>query len=316
MRTRNKTNRRINKTIKKGGKSDEFKKMNCSPLVDKATPVKGSCFTADVLELLKKSYNKHNPNNLIKTNNPIKIWKLLKHRMRTCNKEDCWLEEIEDLSVRKKLDEYIFAPDHPDDWKDNPDEWLSNFDIMDVLKQYMKKYPKFHSPPPTSIDFDSRPSDLYGECVSNEICTFNLEQQTKRGKTKFGFVFNMSPHTSSGSHWVSLYVDIEDKFIFYMDSAGNKIPKQINTFVERLVQQGLSMSNPIKLHYYENCPLEHQMGTTECGMFTLFFLITMITNKAEGKVLKNYVEKIKFFKNKRIPDKYVFRFRKIYFNEK
>jgi len=301
------------KRRKRGGKT--IKKMNCSPMVDNSVPVKDSCFTMDVLELLKNSYNKHNPNSIIKTNNPKKIWNELKDRLRTCKKEDCWLEEIDDNSIRKKLDEYIFAPDHPDEWNKNPNEWLSNFDIMNVLNQYMKKYPNFYSPPPTPIDFDSKPTDMNGNCVSNELCTFNLEKHIKNGKTKFGIVFNISPHTSSGSHWVSLYIDIDDKYIFYMDSAGNEIPKEIKAFVERVIQQGLAMNDTIKLHYYENCPLEHQLGTTECGMFSLFFIITMLSNKTENKVFKNYFDKIRFFKDKRIPDRYVFRFRKIYFNE-
>jgi len=303
------------KLVKKGG-GKTFKAMNCSPMVDKNTPVKGSCFTADVLEILKKSYNKHNAKNIITTNNPVKIWNELKIRLRTCSKEDCWLDEIEDKTVRKRLDEYIFAPDHPDDWNTNPDEWLSNFDIRDVLKQYMVKYPKFYAPDPSPIDYDTKPSDMFGQCVSNELCTFNLEKHVKKGKTKFGIVFNVSPHTSSGSHWVTLFVDTDDEFIFYMDSAGNKIPKQINKLVDTITQQGLAMNPPIKLHYYENCPLEHQMGTTECGMFALYFIITMLSNRAENKVFTNYVDKIKFFKDKRIPDKYVFRFRKIYFNDK
>jgi hypothetical protein len=311
--------RKNNKTYKKYGSiknGKTIKKMNCSPMIDKNTPVKGSCFTSDILNLIKKSYNKHNSTNLIKTSNPVKIWKELKIRLKTCNKEDCWLNEIENNSVRNKLDKYIFAPDHPDDWHANPDEWLSNFDIRDVLKQYMIKYHNFYAPDPSPIDYDEKPNDMYGNCVSNELCTFNLEKHIKNGKTKFGIVFNLSPHTSKGSHWVSLFVDTDDKFIFYMDSAGKKIPTLIKKLVETITNQGLAMNPPIKLHYYENCPLEHQMGSTECGMFTLFFIITMLSNRAENKVFTNYVDKIDFFKNERISDSYVFKFRKIYFNHK
>jgi len=302
------------KPIKKHGKT--IKKMNCSPLIDKNTPVKGSCFTANVLELLKKSYNKHNAFNTIHATNPILIWKELKQRLHTCSSEDCWLKEIDDTETRRKLDEYIFAPDRPDEWKKNPHEWLSNFDIQKVLNQYMVKYPNFYAPPPSPIDFDAKPNKLSENCVSNELCRFDLEKHIKNGKTKFGIVFNLSPHTTSGSHWVSVYIDIDHKYIFYMDSAGSEIPKQIKLFVNKIIKQGLEMSTPIELHYYENCPLEHQLKDTECGMFTLYFLITMLTNKADKIKFKNYFEKIKFFKDKRIPDEYVFRFRKIYFNEK
>jgi hypothetical protein len=314
MKKRNNTNRKTIKRKIKGGKT--IKRMNCSPTVDNNTPVKGSCFTADVLIVLKESYNKHHETNKIQSNDPTEIWNELKQRLSSCEKEDCWLEEIKDKSIRDKIDQFIFAPDHPEEWKKKPDEWLSNIDIMDVLKQYMVKYPDFYAPSPSPIDFDSKPNDIFGQCVSNELCAFDLEKHIKSGKTKFGIVFNLSPHTSGGSHWVSVFIDINDKFIFYMDSAGNKIPKQIEKLVERIKKQALEMKSPVQLEYYENYPLEHQMGNTECGMFSLFFIITMITDKADGKTFTNYLDKIKFFKKKRIPDKYVFRFRKIYFNEK
>ena len=101
-----------------------------------------------------------------------------------------------------------------------------------------------------------------------------------------------------------------------MDSAGSKIHRQIKKLVDTISAQALAMTPQVKLHYYENCPLEHQMGTTECGMFSLYFIITMLSNQAEKKIFKNYIEKIRFFKDKRIPDSYVFKFRKIYFNDR
>jgi hypothetical protein len=255
MKRRNTINRntRKHKTVRnliKGGKT--MKQMSCSPMVDKKKTVKGSCFTVDVLHLLKKYYNKHHPTSKIMTNQPERIWIELREKLRTCDKEDCWLDEIEDKQLRKKIDEYIFAPDHPDSWKKDPDEWLSNFDIADVLKQYMKTYPHFYAPDPSPIDFDSKPKDLSYECVSKELCTFNLEKHMKSGKTKFGIVLNVSPHTSSGSHWVSLFVDTTDKFIFYMDSAGNNTPSQIKKLVKMITDEGLAIEPPIEFQYYQN----------------------------------------------------------------
>jgi hypothetical protein len=90
------------------------------------------------------------------------------------------------------------------------------------------------------------------------------------------------------------------------------------------------------------------MGENECGMYALFFIITMLigyveinkvttignepfvissndsissdgsisSNKRNCKRFSNYIEKINFFKDKRIPDTYVKQFRKIYFNPK
>ena len=67
MKRRNTINRNTRKlrtpqTIRKknklfmGGKT--MKQMSCSPMVEKKKIVKGSCFTADILHLLKKYYNK------------------------------------------------------------------------------------------------------------------------------------------------------------------------------------------------------------------------------------------------------------------
>ena len=41
-----------------------------------------------------------------------------------------------DLDLKK----YTFAPKAPDEWKENPTEWLTSIDILEVMKQYEKKY--------------------------------------------------------------------------------------------------------------------------------------------------------------------------------
>jgi len=44
------------------------------------------------------------------------------------------------------------------------------------------------------------------------------------------------------------------------------------------------------------------------------FIITMLTGKTEKRAFKNHLDKINFFKDKRIPDRYVNKLRKEYFN--
>ena len=234
--------------------------------------------------------------------------------MKTCDKEDCWLESITDTQVKNKLIKESFAPKHPESWKKNPDKWLSNFDIAAVLKQYEKSHKNFRIIGPTPIDFDTRPPEHDGTCVGEELCTFDLKSYVDTGKTKIGIVFNLDNHTQNGSHWVSLFLDLEDQFIFYMDSNGESIPSEIKSLVTRIIDQGLLLENPLHIHFYENCPMEHQYQNNECGMYSLFFIITMLTNKTEKKKFKTYTEKIDFFKNKRIPDKHMHSYRKKYFN--
>jgi len=307
--------KRNNKNNKKQMKNKTIKKMNCNPSIKGKTIIQDSCLTDPILLKLKESYNKHNIDSPIISEDPKKIWIDLRNRMTTCSKEDCWLDVIDDENMRNKISEMLFAPKQPDEWKTNPNTWLSNYDIFDVLKQYEDKYKNFKVIGPTPIDFDTRPIEMNGNCVWQELCTFSLEKYLKIGKTKLGIVFNLDKHNSSGSHWVSMFVDLEDEYIFYLDSAGNKMPIEIEKFAKRITDQGLKKNPPMHIHLYENCPVEHQMGSTECGMYALYFIITMLTNETEGKIFKNYTEKIRFFKDKQIPDKYVNKYRKIYFNE-
>lgn len=226
----------------------------------------------------------------MKTNHFTEIWNELKNRL-DCKKEDCWLKEIRDTKLRKEIDEMIFAPDQPPEWKNNPDEWLSNFDIIDVLKQYQKTYKHFNFIEPTPIDFDDKPPDMYGSCVTKELCKFELSHYIKKKITKIGIIFNLDKHDESGSHWVSLFIDLDDKYILYFDSAADIIQPEIEELVDRILKQGSQLGMDLK-YEKDNTPFEHQMGNTECGMYSLYFIITLLTGKTgEGKQLKGYVEK-------------------------
>jgi hypothetical protein len=282
--------------------------------VNGKTEIAGSCFTAPALYQLKEYYNKHHPSTPILSKTPSQLWHDFRTRFFSCKREDCWLKEIDNAELRENLEKFLFAPSQPVEWKKKPNEWLSNFDIFEVLHQYELTHATFKAIGPTPIDFDSRPKDESGKCVWEELCTFQLNNYLEKGKTKLGMVFNLDKHDERGSHWVSLFVDLEDWFLFYLDSAGNQIPKEIRALVKRIQRQGMSLSPPLKFKFYENYPLEHQLGNTECGMYSLYFIITMLTGETEGRTFRTAREKIEFFKKKRVPDKYVSKYRKIYFN--
>jgi hypothetical protein len=320
MKTIRKTIRKKHKKHHDTDRSQKTQKIsstdflnNCSPAVKGKTPIRGSCFTEPVLQKLKESYNTQYSNHQILATSPNEIWKELKQRMTVCTKEDCWLDVIESPEERKKLDKYLFVPVQPNEWKQNPNTWLSNYDIIAVLKQYEETHPNFKLIGPTPIDFDETPQDMNGECVWKDLCTFDAESFIKQGKTKLGIVFNLDKHNQPGSHWVSLFVDFDEEFIFYMDSAGEKIPQPIMKLVKRIQEQGAALVPPKQKKFYQNYPIEHQYGNTECGMYSLFFIITMLTGKTENGELKTNKAKIRFFKKKRIPDEYIERFRNIYF---
>jgi hypothetical protein len=299
------------------------KQLNCSPIVKNKRVNNNSCFTTDVLLKIKDKYNEKHPDKITEID-PKKIWHELK-RLLSCDSEVCWLNQIDDAGMREQIKKFIFAPKQPPEWNSNPDEWLSNLDIEDVAKQYEVSNPEFKLIGPTTIDFDTKLQEQGGKCVLEDLCHFSLERFICAKKTKIGIVFNLDKHYQSGSHWVSMFIDIPNRFIFFFDSADNPIPQEIwqkdpdgdhLPLVNRIIAQGKRLSRPIRFKFYNNRGNCHQRSNTECGMYSLFFIITLLTGKTpftKGKL--SIKARRDMFLQKKIPDNVVFEFRKLYFNE-
>jgi hypothetical protein len=289
-----------------------MKKEQCSPIskLDEKNGKKTNkdgCLSDDALFKLRDVWNARHPDVIIKSNNPLEIRNYLHFYMKnTCNKESCWIKEIfinDDKFLKDELTK-SFAPEYPKSWKINPNKWLSSIDILNVMKQYEEAYKCFNFIGPSPIDYDTHM--LHGECVWEELCHFNLQNEINAGIKKIGIIFNLDPHYSRGSHWVSLFINIKAKQIFYFDSAGEKIPEQIEKFVNTVIEQGKSLprSKHINFAFDENHPVEHQYGNTECGVYSLFFIAHMMEDKINSYYLKHHILK----------DKYMEKFRKVYFN--
>jgi hypothetical protein len=289
-----------NKNKNKNKTQKQFKKLNCSP---ENKNKEYTCYSDSDLNKLKDMWNARHPDQPIKTNNSKEIWKQLKEYYASiCNKESCWVRQMtKNTKMEKELLD-AFAPESPKEWKKNPNEWLSSIDILKVMNQYEKKYKCFDFLGPSPIDYDTH--KLHDECVWDELCHFNLETQLKKGYTKFGIIFNLDPHYKGGSHWVSLFINVKKHTIFYFDSAGETIPKQIKKFANTVTEQGHALANPINFKFDENHPVEHQYGNTECGIYSIFFIIHMLEDKITGHYLKSHVLK----------DKYMEQFRKVFYN--
>lgn len=291
--------KRYNKTKKKIA----LQKVNCSPK-PKGEMNEFSCYTNKSLYKLRDLWNARHPDVKIKTSSPKEIHLLISEKLSgVCNKESCWLKQKDKFGILESDLADSFAPESPNEWKKNPNEWLSSVDIMDVMKQYESAYKCFDFIGPSPIDFDTK--KLYGECVWDELCNFSVEQQIKNGKTKIGIIFNTDPHNKPGQHWISMFINIKKKQIFFFDSTGDKPSPEIMKLVERIKKQGLELDKKIIFKYNSNEGVEHQYGNTECGVYSLFFIVHMLEDKLTEHYLKTHILK----------DEYINKFRKIYFNE-
>ena len=153
--------------------------------------------------------------------------------------------------------------------------WLDNYNIEHVMKQYEEAYSWLHFLGVFPIDFSAPdPYRKNGEvqCLNQELCDLDIRKEYERGIRGIAMVFNLDPHYKGGSHWVALYINltsIEQPVVGYFDSYGYKTPAMISRFMRSLQLQ------------VKDCVLGYnarrfQYGGSECGMFSLYFLICMI----------------------------------------
>ena len=279
--------RHLNIKNNKTSKNITLEKVNCSPK-PKGEINDFSCYTNKTLYKLRDLWNARHPDVKITSNSPKEIHRFITEKMSgVCNKESCWLKQKAEFGNLQSDIADSFAPESPVEWKKNPNEWLSSVDIMNVMKQYESAYNCFDFIGPSPIDFDTR--KLYGECVWDELCNFSLEHQIKNGKTKIGIIFNTDPHNKPGQHWISMFINIKKKKIFFFDSTGDKPMSQIMVLVDRIKEQGLNLNKKIVFKFNSNEGVEHQYGNTECGIYSIYFIVHMLENKNTIILLYIYV---------------------------
>lgn len=275
-----------------------------------------TCFSNEILDNLRNEYNKVYHDYPISGHiQGIALWKALRNRFEKAqlctekSSEKCFVKAFNDPILRKKINRYVFAPSRPLSWRKNKNDWLTNFNILHVLEQYEEAFPHFECLGPSTIDFDKI---VDGRCISEEICKLSLKEMKSKGKTDIGIVFNLATYDQEGSHWVAMYIDIPGKLIFYFDSVGEKAPPEIDVFVKRLQTPGFI--------YNHNSGIDHQRGSSECGMYTLFFIVVMLTGKSPASLEDHIIPKAERWKRfiskeHRITDSHMEDHRHIMFSE-
>ena len=309
----------------------KFKKVLCSPA--KKNNIASSCYSPSELVTIKNAFNKHHSSSSssskskqIVSKDPEIILKELREKNAHCTTEMCWLHAVSDRGLREKIQKEAFRPLQPAEWRKKPNAWLSNFDIDAVIQQYETAYPDFVFLGPTPIDFDTKKAD--GKCVTEEICRLSLAKQWAAGKRKIGVIYNLDTSEGPGTHWMSMFIDMADPepYMFYFNSTAEPMPAEVRALMDRIQEQWLSLpllkgsskkKKPL-IEYTSDDKVEHQHSNTECGMYSLFFIITCLTRKVGGfQTLGSGLSREKiiemFAGKKRIPDESMLKFRKLYF---
>ena len=299
-----------------------FRREKCAPKPRGTRSLNFTCYSEKDLFDLKGAWDRQHNFDKIKATDARGVHAELKQKYNTCDRESCWQPD-------KTIVDRVFAPKMPKTWKRNINEWLSSNDSLKVMTQFEKSFPEFEFLGPSPTDYFVKE---YGNtCVWPELCKFNLKNWIDRGKTQIGVIFNLDPHYESGSHWVALYINTVSRNIYYFDSTGDRIHKHISKFRKEVQSQALHQLNQ-KYTFDSNYNVEHQYKNTECGMYVLFFIITMLLHDKDypsdkepvriGKNLKaqiggSYTFFSRVFKNNQLkfPDKLMENLRHEYFNE-
>lgn len=193
--------------------------------------------------------------------------------------EHCW-------SASSGSGSDALLPKCPNAWKADPNTWLTNIDIMNVMKQYEKRYPSFKFAGVFPIDFAARPDG--SACVSEVVCNLDAQKAAKH-YGRLGLVFNLDKHTEPGSHWVAMYVGLRkgkpNYGAFYYDSNGDsEPPPEIVRLQKRIAKQMNDKTFRIATN-----TTRHQFENSECGMFCIHFLTECLKNRSFDSIMKSTV---------------------------
>jgi hypothetical protein len=254
-----------------------------------------SCFTLDELHTIAKNYN-----DSAKDNKKIKLWPTkkemlveLKEKLTDCSDQTCWptLKFIKNSDVLNEA----FKPNGPAGQFD----WLSTTEINECMERYMDVYPDFLFVGAVPIDIE----DLKQFGVKN----LDYDKIAKKGKTKIGIIYNLDEHYKSGSHWVSLYINLQKYQIYFFDSVGKppglKIKKFINKVAKYMYKKKYNIKLPVRnlfkggnynqhlknlLNFdikYNN--IQHQKKNTECGVYSTNFIIRLLEGESFNNIITN-----------------------------
>jgi hypothetical protein len=282
----------INGIIAKASTADSIHKADkvCAPGLRFEA---GSCARLSVLVEMAKAYNasaqpsdkiRMSPN--METLNPKKYKEYLVYQIKRrvgdrCTTQKCWAKQefiryMEDRA-RTEYEKHTHRPDSPQ----GKFEWLSTFDINDVMAQYERRNKDFKFFGAVPMDF----ADLPGV----EVGHIDYDSYIKKGITKMGIVFNLDDHDQPGSHWTGMFTDFKKGHIFYFDSFGVKPEQRVRALMRQqaryMESKGVTV-NDIRVDYNK---VQHQKGNSECGVYSLRFVIKMAGGADFDKLCSNPV---------------------------
>ena len=220
----------------------------------------------------------HNKINLDNTSKPYLLTELVNRLDRTCKTQTCLLrEEFVRQTGNFDLTYNTLRPKGPK----RKLQWLSSSDIDQIMLQYVLANKDFEFFGAVPLDFEKIKMPI-------DFSNFNtvLTNLNKANKHKIGMVFNLDKHNQPGSHWTALYADIKKNQIYFFDSTGYKPENEIMNLKEQIKKWCIT-NNPNKKVDMQWNQVKHQFKNSECGVYSVNFIIRMLKGDSFNKISNN-----------------------------
>lgn len=266
----------------------------CAP--NKYDEQNNTCFSLEQLLEMARAYNRyltkqkllpHEHKNIntdlikIKSDKPYLLKQLLDRFDTVCKGNEICITKQEFMNeivaeMREEFDDYTFRPLGPL----NPNEWLSTIDINKIMVQYEKIYSDFKFLGAVPLN-----------CDELKFCSlYNLDfaQHEKNNIKKIGIIFNHDKFGQSGSHWVSIFMNLETGEFYFCDSVGKgpigNIKKLIDNF-EKYYEDKTGK----KIIFKQN-KKSYQKDSSECGVYSSNFIIRLLAGESFDNIIQNSLD--------------------------
>lgn len=223
-----------------------------------------TCFLKNDLVKISKKYNITNAENM-------NIQELID---KINEKTNCNGNQICFMKNHPELKKQVFKPIIPQRINGVPGEfpWLSNFDIEAVMKQIELGNKSFIWGGVIGRDFEVYPNRFHSE----------IQRLASKDKQNITTPLIMSIVNTDkfiggrgGEHWFAVIINNRNKTLYRFDSYGEK---------SRNISEIKQVANQLNYKYIQNIN-QLQYGTSECGMFSLYFVIDYLK-----KWNRNYIK--------------------------
>jgi len=270
----------------------------------------GTCLTIESLKIIATAYNKKNidKKNIDITNSKKNLFKQIQEKLlKDCLTNKCLLEtnlvqELDNTDINKNT----FRPEGPK----SKYGWLSTTDIDDVIDQYHINNKDFLYLGTVPYDFQE-----LNELGFND---FNFDKVYNEGKSKLGLVINLDESHQKGSHWVSLYTNLDKNQIFFFDSVGKPPRKKIKKFINKIVnfmyqkkynsklgigtiikiinklddkskkqKYTIQLNEKLKGFDIRFNNKQHQFKNSECGVYSINFILRLVKGETFDDIINH-----------------------------